>query len=110
MLTEQMLGRSAALAVLNPVAAAHHEKADGSGYHKGLRVDATDCKGRLLAAVEVYVGLTTERADLPAFAADAAAAETRELASRGLIEPAAVDAVLGAAGHGAAQRSSARFA
>ncbi len=33
MLTEQMLRRSPALAVLNPVAAAHHEKCDGSGYH-----------------------------------------------------------------------------
>ncbi len=29
MLTEQMLRRTPALAVLNPVAAAHHEKADG---------------------------------------------------------------------------------
>jgi len=33
MLTEQMLRRSLALAVLNPVAAAHHEKTNGSGYH-----------------------------------------------------------------------------
>ena len=33
MLTEQMLRRSPALAVLNPVAASHHEKCDGSGYH-----------------------------------------------------------------------------
>ena len=83
MLTEQMLGRSAALAALNPVAAAHHEKTDGSGYHKGLRGDATDRVGRLLAAVDVYVGLTTERADRPAFAADDAATELRTLASGG---------------------------
>jgi HD-GYP domain-containing protein (c-di-GMP phosphodiesterase class II) len=34
-----MLRRSPALAVLNRVAAAHHEKCDGSGYHKrgGIR-------------------------------------------------------------------------
>jgi HD-GYP domain-containing protein (c-di-GMP phosphodiesterase class II) len=31
MLTEQMLRRSPALAALNPYAAAHHEKSDGSG-------------------------------------------------------------------------------
>src|SRR5262249_14566463 len=31
MLTEQMLRRSPALAALNPVAAAHHEKAEGPG-------------------------------------------------------------------------------
>ncbi len=99
MLTERMLGRSPALAALNPIAAAHHEKSDGSGYHKGLRADATDRAGRLLAAVDVYVGLTTERADRPAFTADEAATELRALASRGVLEQAAVDAVLAAAGH-----------
>jgi HD-GYP domain-containing protein (c-di-GMP phosphodiesterase class II) len=99
MLTEQMLGRSPALAALNPMAAAHHEKADGSGYHKGLRADATDRAGRLLAAVDVYVGLTTERADRPAYSADDAATELRDLALRGVLEEAAVHAVLAAAGH-----------
>src|SRR5262249_47863252 len=39
MLTEQMLRRSPALAVLNPVACAHHEKCDGSGYHRRLHAD-----------------------------------------------------------------------
>ena len=39
MLTEQMLRRSPALAALNPVASAHHEKCDGSGYHKRVRAD-----------------------------------------------------------------------
>src|SRR5439155_16187520 len=34
MLTDQMLRRSPALDVLNAVASAHHEKCDGSGYHK----------------------------------------------------------------------------
>jgi HD-GYP domain-containing protein (c-di-GMP phosphodiesterase class II) len=99
MLTEQMLGRSEALAVLNGVAAAHHEKADGSGYHKGLQAQATDRGGRLLAAVDVYVGLTTERADRAAFAAEDAASELRALAARGLLEQAAADAVLAVAGH-----------
>ena len=37
MLTEQMLRRSPALSALNPVASAHHEKCDGSGYHKRVR-------------------------------------------------------------------------
>ena len=99
MLTEQMLGRSPALAALNPVAAAHHEKADGSGYHKGLHADATDRQARVLAAADVYVGLTTERADRPAFPADDAATELRQLVSRGLLEHDSADAVLTAAGH-----------
>jgi hypothetical protein len=42
MLTEQMLRRSPALAVLNPLAFAHHEKQDGSGYHKRLPADGVD--------------------------------------------------------------------
>jgi HD-GYP domain-containing protein (c-di-GMP phosphodiesterase class II) len=99
MLTEQMLGRSPALAVLNPVAAAHHEKADGSGYHRGLRADATDRAARVLAAVDIYVGLTTARADRPELSDDDAASELRQLVSRGALEPDTADAVLKAAGH-----------
>src|ERR671937_212471 len=73
MLTEQMLRRSPALAVLNPVACAHHEKCDGSGYHRRLQADADDLGTCILAATEVYVGLTTERADRPPFSPDRAA-------------------------------------
>src|SRR5262249_38994554 len=75
MLTEQMLRRSPALAALNPVAAAHHEKCDGSGYHKRVRADASDLATCLLATTEVYVGMTTDRADRPALEPAAAATE-----------------------------------
>jgi HD-GYP domain-containing protein (c-di-GMP phosphodiesterase class II) len=100
MLTEQMLRRSPALSVLNPIAATHHEKCDGTGYHKRLRADTTDAGACVLAATEVYVGLTTERADRAAVADDAAAAELRRLEADGLLEPRATRAVLVAAGHG----------
>lgn len=100
MLTEQMLRRSPSLAVLNPMASAHHEKSDGSGYHKRVRVDAVDPGASLLAAVEIYVGLTTDRADRPAWTAEAAAEELRMLASTGVVEARAARAVLVAAGHG----------
>jgi HD-GYP domain-containing protein (c-di-GMP phosphodiesterase class II) len=100
MLTEQMLRRSPALAVLNPVASAHHEKCDGSGYHKRVRADEGDLGACLLAAAEIYVGLTTERADRPAFSRGDAAAEVRRLESDGVIEPRASRALLVAAGHG----------
>ena len=99
MLTEQMLRRSPALAVLNPVAAAHHEKADGSGYHKCLRADADRPLAGVLAAVDIYVALTTDRADRPALSASNTATELRRLASEGGLEQAATDAVLAAAGH-----------
>jgi HD-GYP domain-containing protein (c-di-GMP phosphodiesterase class II) len=100
MLTEQMLRRSPALAALNPVASAHHEKCDGSGYHKRLRAEAGDPGACVLAATEVYVGLITVRADRPAYSPRDAAAELRRLESRGVLEPRASRAVLVAAGHG----------
>lgn len=99
MLTEQMLRRSPALAVLNSVACAHHEKCDGSGYHKRART-ADDLGACILAAAEVYVGLTAERADRPPFAPEDAADELRRLESAGLLEPRAGRAVRVAAGHG----------
>jgi HD-GYP domain-containing protein (c-di-GMP phosphodiesterase class II) len=100
MLTEQMLRRAPALATLNGVASAHHEKCDGSGYHKRVRADLGDLGACVLAATEVYVGLTTERADRAPFTPDDAAAELRRLASDGVLEPRACRAVLVAAGHG----------
>ena len=107
MLTEQMLRRSPALAVLNPVASAHHEKCDGSGYHKRVRADAGDLGACVLAATEIYVGLTTERADRPPFSPADAAAELRRLESQGVLEPRATRAVLVAAGHGDKPRAPA---
>jgi HD-GYP domain-containing protein (c-di-GMP phosphodiesterase class II) len=100
MLTEQMLRRAPALAALNPVASAHHERCDGSGYHKRVRADTSDPAACVLAATEVYVGLTTERADRPPFADADAAVELRRLEAEGLLEPRATRAVLVAAGHG----------
>jgi HD-GYP domain-containing protein (c-di-GMP phosphodiesterase class II) len=101
MLTEQMLRRSAALDALNPIAAAHHEKADGSGYHKRLRAAAVDPSAGVLAAADIYVALTTDRADRPALSDSQAATELRQLAAGGALTAAATDAVLAAAGHDA---------
>jgi DNA-binding NarL/FixJ family response regulator len=103
MVTEQMLRRSPALTLLNPVASAHHERCDGSGYHKRLRADDEDLATCVLAATEVYVGLTTERADRPAYGPTDAATELRRLESDGALEPRATRAVLVAAGHGEPQ-------
>ena len=105
MVTEQMLRRSNALAELNPIAAAHHEKCDGSGYHRRVKSDVGNTEACVLAATEVYVGMTTERADRAAFAAEEAAAELRRLAAQGAIDLRASNAVLAAAGHDEAKTS-----
>lgn len=98
MLTEQMLRRSPALAELVPIAAAHHEKADASGYHKGLGTGACDRGAAVLCAADAYIALTTDRADRPALPDNLAAAELRQQAATGVLEPDAVNAVLMAAG------------
>ena len=100
MLTEQMLRRSPALAALNPIAATHHEKCDGSGYHRRSRADTSDLAACVLAATEIYVGLTSERADRPPYSAADAAAELRRLEAAAVLEPRATRAVLVAVGHG----------
>jgi HD-GYP domain-containing protein (c-di-GMP phosphodiesterase class II) len=100
MLTEQMLRRSPALHALSPAASAHHEKCNGSGYHKRVQADSDDLAACVLSATETYVGLTTERADRPPFSPAEAAAELRRLESTGALEPRACRAVLVAAGHG----------
>lgn len=109
MLTEQMLRRSPALAPLNAVAAAHHERADGSGYHRCVRGDVTDPGAGLLAAVDVYVALIADRADRPAVSASQAAAEVRAQAAAGVLDAASVDAVLAAAGHAPSPRAAAQL-
>jgi HD-GYP domain-containing protein (c-di-GMP phosphodiesterase class II) len=102
MFTEQMLRRSSALEELNPIAACHHESADGSGYHKHLRADALDEGALVLAAADIYVALTTDRADRRAFSPEDAAVELRRLTDHGLLDGRSADAVLAAAGHGEA--------
>ncbi len=73
----------------------------GAGWgHKGLQADAVDPRALVLAAADVYVALTTDRADRPAFPDDQAATELRRLASQGVLEHGNTDAVLMAAGHG----------
>ncbi len=108
MLTEQMLRRSVALAALNSVASAHHEKCDGSGYHRRVRADHGDPGACVLAAAEIYVGMTTDRADRASFPAEAAAAELRRLAAQGALDLRATNAVLEAAGHGDSNVPSSR--
>lgn len=100
MLTEQMLRRSPALEALNRFAAAHHETANGSGYHKRLSAEAFDPNAGILVAADIYAGLTADRADRPRFSDAAAADEIRRLMSDGVLDKRTANAVLVAAGHG----------
>jgi len=100
-LTERILSRSAALAALAPVAGAHHERRDGSGYHKGVALagPAMAPAAKIVAAADCYVAMTEPRAHRSARAAGDAARELTSMVDHGLFEPDVAAAVLAAAGH-----------
>ena len=52
--TERVLSRSPFFSALCPIAGAHHERLDGSGYHRGANGPALGLSARLLAAADAY--------------------------------------------------------
>ncbi|MGZ6705932.1 MAG: HD-GYP domain-containing protein [Solirubrobacteraceae bacterium] len=59
--TEQILRRVPPLQRIASMAAAHHERLDGSGYHRALRGDELGSGARLIAVADVYEALTSPR-------------------------------------------------
>src|SRR5206468_141104 len=97
--TERMLRRPSALAGLSSVASSHHERLDGSGYHRAIRGSDIPLLGRYLAAADVYHALLEDRPHRSAITPKEAAAHLRAEAREGKLDGAAVDVVLGTAGH-----------
>jgi HD-GYP domain-containing protein (c-di-GMP phosphodiesterase class II) len=97
--TERILTRSAALAPLGALAALHHERLDGSGYHRQLPPAQLPPSARILAAADVYHALTEPRPHRQAYTPDAAAAVVRREVEAGRLDHESVNAVLSAAGH-----------
>jgi HD-GYP domain-containing protein (c-di-GMP phosphodiesterase class II) len=104
--TERMLARPAMLAQLGTIAASHHERSDGSGYHRGLGAAAIPVSARLIAAADAYHAMIEPRAYRPAMPADHAAKELRGDVTSGRLDGEAVDGVLSAAGHSRRKRHS----
>jgi HD-GYP domain-containing protein (c-di-GMP phosphodiesterase class II) len=97
--TERILQRSPVLAPLARVAGMHHERQDGSGYHRQTPGAGIPMTARLLAAVDAYQAMTQERPYRPAFSSANAASQLRAEAVRGRLDPDAAEAVI-AAGEG----------
>jgi len=97
--TERILSRSPALAPLAAVAGMHHERQDGSGYHRQIQSRAIPLSARVLAAADVYQALTQNRPHRPAYSAGAAADRLTSEATAGRLDQQAVNAVLAVAGH-----------
>jgi HD-GYP domain-containing protein (c-di-GMP phosphodiesterase class II) len=96
--TERVLSRSPFLSALCPVAGAHHERLDGSGYHRGASGAELRLPARVLAAADAYHAMTEPRAHRPAMPPAAAAEALAREAQAGRLDADAVTAVVEAAG------------
>lgn len=105
-LSERVLGRCPGLRPVAALAGAHHERLDGSGYHRGAAAAQLPGPARLLAAADVWTALGEDRAHRPA-APPAQARDTlwAEVAA-GRLDGSAAEAVLAAAGQDGARRRS----
>ncbi len=96
--TERVLSRSPFLASLAPIAAADHERLDGSGYHRGVSGADLTLPARLLAAADAYQAMTEPRPYREPLPVERAASELAAEAQAGRLDPDAVSAVIEAAG------------
>ena len=59
--TEHILGQVSAFEDIAPIAAAHHERLDGRGYHRGRAAEDLTVAMRTLTCADVYDALTARR-------------------------------------------------
>lgn len=97
--SERVLAHSPFLAALSSLATLHHERVDGSGYHRGAVRAALSPLARLLAAADAYQAMTEPRPHRHAMSHGDAADVLSGEARAGRLAPEAVAAVLEAAGH-----------
>lgn len=97
--TERILARPKALANLGSIACLHHERLDGSGYHRGATAAMLSPAARILAAADYYQRMTEERPHRPAKTPEAAADALRLEVRAGRLDSEAANGVLAAAGH-----------
>jgi HD-GYP domain-containing protein (c-di-GMP phosphodiesterase class II) len=97
--TERIFARSRSLATIASLGATHHERLDGSGYHRGLTAPMQSPSSRLLAAANAYCARLESRPHRPTQTRDQVADDLRLEVRNGKLDAKAVDAVLSAGGH-----------
>lgn len=96
--SERVLSRVAPLAEVAKLAGQHHERCDGSGYHRGATAGQLSTASRVLAAADAYRTLVEGRPHRPALSAQQAADRLRAEARSGCLDGEALAGVLRAAG------------
>jgi len=85
----------AAADIMRQVVAGHHERGDGSGYPRGLKMADIPVPARIVAVADMYDALSSARPYKQPWDEARCAAELRSQAERGLIDTACVEALLG---------------
>ena len=96
--TERIFASSPILAPVGALGASHHERLDGSGYHRGLQASGISAAARLLAAANTWCSLTETRPHRPAMTEPEAGSVLRAQSREGLLDRNAVDAVITSVG------------
>lgn len=97
-LSERILARCPPLALLAGLAGSHHERLDGSGYHRGSAQAAQSLTCRVLAAADAFQAMTQERPHRPALGMQAARRLLLGEVRAGRLDRRAAEAVLAASG------------
>jgi HD-GYP domain-containing protein (c-di-GMP phosphodiesterase class II) len=96
--TERILSRSDALRPMAVIAGMHHERPDGTGYHRGAGTREIGVEARIIAAADAFQAMTQERPHRAAWSPGEAAERLTAEARVGRLADDAVDAVIAAAG------------
>lgn len=89
--TERVYAQSGALAPIGRLAGAHHERLDGSGYHRSSAGDALDRACRILAAADCRCAMGEARPYRAALDDADAGDALSQAAAEGRLDPDAVD-------------------
>jgi HD-GYP domain-containing protein (c-di-GMP phosphodiesterase class II) len=96
---ERIFNRPEPLRRIGLLAATHHERMDGSGYHRSIGGTMLSSQARVLAVADAYGAMLQPRPYRAPLTEAEAARVLHGNVSEGRLDPTATDAVLAAAGH-----------